>query len=914
MPHDPTRRPGRFAVVTAAASLLSLMLAAPLGALAGPLFVPDTIAVTYPRLLRSPRLVDFDATGLLGVVDHSNGGAAAQVWRRPFGSWSLAGSVPVSPGAMRFVRYQGDAGPVDLVFSQDDFSVGGSLGVLYNGGGNAFQTSATRRAVGVGQVSDMVGPVFLTTAVGTHYYVLGASDLRSWPVRTGDGAIVFAPLPLNPATPPVVEVLPHPLLQITSGDFNGDGRPDLAIVEHDPVAYTFTLKVRNGTAGGGWTAWTTLLSNNSGIRDLDPVDVDGDGRTDLVTSLSGLSNEVWFGSASGLQNPTAIPTASPYIAITRSIFIDLDGDSRPELIRAGYKDLYSATVQAYGFWVAMNDGTGHYLPDVFHALAHDVPRVSFNFGLSVSDYDGDGHLDVGFSDNVENRVTFFPGDGHGHFRDAPLTLDLTDDLARTVATGDIDGDGRTDLAVGFDSDTTSLALLRSIPDGAFDPAIRIDAGQHVSHVVIGRVTDDPEPDLVLGRDAEPIGLMFGGVGMALNPMQLMDPFDTSLGPVTLAGLGASQLAPGSTPAIVAAIDSPTDPHLELRLPAPFASFDPEIRVPLDARPVGLVLNGPGTDARWDAITVTTGEPWPYYGRVQTCHFDPASYETTTPITTFLDFPPREHSPHPFALTRFGAGTPRSLLVLDDGGVLNQLDEDGGLGNYSSMGWVTLPGVGHAVAAGDLDGDGMQDVAIACPAQDLVVVLTNALTQEFDYPCATPVDVQIADINGDHLNDLVVLSSTAFFNSPPSRPAKARPAGARGRRIEPVRVSVSPALRASAAGSRLFALAGSGLPTTLAAPPAPPAAAALAFAVSPNPARGAAHLGFSLPAAQHARVELFDVAGRRVATLFDGVAAAGAHRVTWEGRSADGAPVADGVYMARLATGTSSVTRRVVWLH
>lgn len=68
---------------------------------------------------------------------------------------------------------------------------------------------------------------------------------------------------------------------------------------------------------------------------------------------------------------------------------------------------------------------------------------------------------------------------------------------------------------------------------------------------------------------------------------------------------------------------------------------------------------------------------------------------------------------------------------------------------------------------------------------------------------------------------------------------------------------------------------------------------------PNPARGSASVAFALPTAGHARLELFDVRGRRVRTLVDGPRPAGAHVARWDGRDESGAPAAAGVYFLRL---------------
>jgi flagellar hook assembly protein FlgD len=73
-------------------------------------------------------------------------------------------------------------------------------------------------------------------------------------------------------------------------------------------------------------------------------------------------------------------------------------------------------------------------------------------------------------------------------------------------------------------------------------------------------------------------------------------------------------------------------------------------------------------------------------------------------------------------------------------------------------------------------------------------------------------------------------------------------------------------------------------------------------VSPNPARQGCTIVFSLAREGAARLEIFDLAGRRVRTLERGVLAAGEHRTRWDGRGADGRPAGAGLYFAALSSG------------
>jgi hypothetical protein len=85
----------------------------------------------------------------------------------------------------------------------------------------------------------------------------------------------------------------------------------------------------------------------------------------------------------------------------------------------------------------------------------------------------------------------------------------------------------------------------------------------------------------------------------------------------------------------------------------------------------------------------------------------------------------------------------------------------------------------------------------------------------------------------------------------------------------------------------------------------PEAAGLALAVGPNPTRGDATVRFSLDQAQRVEIALYDVLGRRVATVAEGAFAAGAASAT-----VPTATLSTGVYVLRLQGETGAVARQL----
>ena len=91
----------------------------------------------------------------------------------------------------------------------------------------------------------------------------------------------------------------------------------------------------------------------------------------------------------------------------------------------------------------------------------------------------------------------------------------------------------------------------------------------------------------------------------------------------------------------------------------------------------------------------------------------------------------------------------------------------------------------------------------------------------------------------------------------------------------------------------------------------PTRPALVLQAAPNPFNPATTLSFTLAEAGPVQLDIFQVDGRRVATLVDAHLAAGPHRIDWRGKDDHGASAASGVYVARLRAGGREATRRMV---
>ncbi len=124
-------------------------------------------------------------------------------------------------------------------------------------------------------------------------------------------------------------------------------------------------------------------------------------------------------------------------------------------------------------------------------------------------------------------------------------------------------------------------------------------------------------------------------------------------------------------------------------------------------------------------------------------------------------------------------------------------------------------------------------------------------------------------------------------------------------------TISPCLPANNSCGVLMGVYDQGCTIVGVEPPVSTGRAALELApIQPNPFRSEARIAFTLPADGHVRLRVFDVTGRRLATLAEGMCAAGAHQVTWDGCDDAGRAVASGLHFVQLEAMGRTLVRRV----
>ncbi|WP_369214577.1 FG-GAP and VCBS repeat-containing protein [Streptomyces flavofungini] len=288
---------------------------------------------------------------------------------------------------------------------------------------------------------------------------------------------------------------------IQAGDFNGDGKDDLAIGSRSGAATIDIYKgglTRGGGTGGHYTVTPPIISGeDAGPFNLHSGDINADGKDDLIVDGFSTADEynanLWLpGSSRGVTTTGVQRLPGGHITDVG----DTDSD--------GYGDIIIGLTWDDGIAGAHKGGSVHVVKGNANGpyggsdvITQDTPGVpgsgekgdSFGAELDLGDINGDGHLDLvvgtpgenldGVTDAGSITVVYGAADGSGlstegsvllsqNTAGVPNTNEKNDFFGSDVHVDDLNDDGRGDIAVGAlgeNGGNGALYLLNSKPDG-----------------------------------------------------------------------------------------------------------------------------------------------------------------------------------------------------------------------------------------------------------------------------------------------------------------------------------------------------------------------------------------------------------------------------------------------------------------
>ena len=274
---------------------------------------------------------------------------------------------------------------------------------------------------------------------------------------------------------------PH---SVAAADFNRDGKLDLAVANGNSNTVSILLGNGDGTfqspvsyATGQNTQWLVARDfNGDGIPDIATANYGPDYQGGTVSILLGKGDGTFWSQLSfpAGTNPFGIMAA------------DFNHDGKLDLAVVNNNVPFGASI-------LLGNGDGTFQAPILYAAGRN-PRIG-----DVFDFSSNGNLDLAIANCIDNDISILMGDGSGQFA-SPVDYSVGA-YVQMLAGGDFDGDGKRDL-VTANSGSNNISFLKGNGDGSFQTHVDFPTGGSPMWVAVADLNHDNAPDLVVANSAD----------------------------------------------------------------------------------------------------------------------------------------------------------------------------------------------------------------------------------------------------------------------------------------------------------------------------------------------------------------------------------------------------------------------------
>ncbi len=341
--------------------------------------------------------------------------------------------------------------------------------VKWNGSPRATTFVSRSRLKATVLSSDIIKPSTAAVTVVNPVPGGGTSNIVYFPIRASSSSALFSTSTYSAGSVPWA---------VATGDFNGDGKLDLAVTNNTDN----TVTIFTGNGNGIFKALGTAATGQT-PQGITAADFNGDGKLDLAVANDGSGTvSILLGRGDGTFQMRTDYSTGPR-AQTVAVG-DFNRDGKLDLAVANYgPDYENSTVS-----ILLGNGDGTFRPQV--AYSAGVNPV----GVLVGDFNGDGKLDLAVLDNNQvPGVSILLGNGDGTFQN-PVPYNVGEN-PRVGMVADFNGDGKLDLAVANYTDN-DVSILLGNGDGSFQAPVNYVVGANPNALTGADLNRDGKLDLV----------------------------------------------------------------------------------------------------------------------------------------------------------------------------------------------------------------------------------------------------------------------------------------------------------------------------------------------------------------------------------------------------------------------------------